>query len=62
LFFGTDVVPQGQHKTHRGVLLLAPIFNRHGWYWGAGFSGGSVDSMHFELAEETIRASERSHG
>jgi hypothetical protein len=56
LFFGRDVVPQGVRKTHRGVLKLVPIFNRHGWFWGAGFSGNSVDSMHFELAEETIRA------
>jgi len=56
LFFGTDAVPQSVHKTHRGCLQLAPFFNRHGWYWGAGFSGNSVDSMHFELAEETIRA------
>jgi D-alanyl-D-alanine carboxypeptidase len=55
LFFGTDAVPQGSTKTHRGCLQLAPFFNKHGWYWGAGFSGGSVDSMHFELAEETIR-------
>jgi D-alanyl-D-alanine carboxypeptidase len=57
LFFGTSgVIPQGSRKTHRGCLQLAPFFNHHGWYWGAGFSGGSVDSMHFELAEETIRA------
>jgi hypothetical protein len=55
LFFGSDAVPQGSAKTHRGCLQLAPFFNKHGWYWGAGFSGGSVDSMHFELAEETIR-------
>jgi hypothetical protein len=34
---------------------LFPFFNAHGWYWGAEFSGDSVDSMHFELAEETIR-------
>jgi hypothetical protein len=54
LFFGTKVVPQGVHLTHRGVLLLAPFFNRHGWYWGAEFSGDSVDSMHLELAQETI--------
>jgi len=54
IFFGTDVVPQGVRLAHRGNLLLAPYFNRHGWYWGAGFSGDSVDSMHFELAEETI--------
>jgi hypothetical protein len=55
LFFGTAAVPQGSHKTARGCLQLAPFFNKHGWYWGAGFSGSSVDSMHFELAEQTIR-------
>jgi hypothetical protein len=54
LFFGHDAVPQGSRKTHRGCLQLAPFFNKHGWYWGAGFSGNSVDSMHFELADETI--------
>jgi hypothetical protein len=56
LYFGTDVVPQGKPRTYRGCLQLAPFFNQHGWYWGAGFSGGSVDSMHFELSKETIRA------
>jgi hypothetical protein len=54
LFFGTKVVDQGVHLTHRGNFLLFPFFNRHGWYWGAEFSGDFVDSMHFELAEETI--------
>lgn len=54
LYFGADVVPQGMRLTHRGVLLLFPYFNRYGWYWGAEFPGDSVDSMHFELAEETI--------
>ncbi|SEE00411.1 D-alanyl-D-alanine carboxypeptidase [Rhizobiales bacterium GAS188] len=54
LFFGDAAVPQGVAKTHRGCQQLAPFFNKHGWYWGAGFSGGSVDSMHFELADETI--------
>ncbi len=55
LFFGAAAVPQKVHKTHRGCIQLAPFFNKHGWYWGAGFSGNSVDSMHFELAEETIK-------
>jgi len=54
LYFGEDVVPQATPRTHRGVLLLAPYFEKYGWYWGAEFSGDSVDSMHFELAEETI--------
>ncbi len=55
LRFGPRVVPQGKKLAHRGMLLLFPIFNRHGWYWGAEFSGDAVDSMHFELAEETVR-------
>lgn len=54
LFFGAHVVDQGRPVTHRGNLLLAPYFQKYGWYWGAEFSGDSVDSMHFELAEETI--------
>src|SRR5262249_48266022 len=28
-------------------------FNKFGWFWGAGFSR-TADSMHFEVAEETI--------
>lgn len=55
LFFGSGgVVDQSQPVTHRGNLILFPFFNKHGWYWGAEFSGSSVDSMHFELAEETV--------
>ena len=54
IFFGNKVVDQGVHLAHRGNLLLFPFFNRHGWYWGAEFSGDFVDSMHFELAEETV--------
>jgi len=57
LFYTSDAVPQGSPKTNRGNLLLAPFFNKHGWFWGAGFSGDAVDGMHFELAEQTIRAS-----
>lgn len=37
----------------RGTALIAPIFNRHGWYWGAGFP--VEDSMHFELSDQKIR-------
>jgi hypothetical protein len=55
IFFGKKgVVPQGKPLAHRGVLLLAPYLMSRGWYWGAEFSGSSVDTMHFELAEETI--------
>ena len=55
VYFGTGVAPQGQPFTQRGVSDLYYFFHQHGWYWGAGFSGSSVDSMHFELADETIR-------
>ncbi len=54
LYFGDSVVPQGVHKCHRGMLNLWQIFNRYEWYWGAGFSGDSVDSMHFELSNNAI--------
>jgi len=30
--------------------------NDHGWFWGVGFTGSPVDTMHFELADETIKA------
>jgi hypothetical protein len=56
LFFGTAAIAQGVPKTYLGILKLAPFFNKHGWYWGAGFSKKSVDSMHFELADQTITA------
>lgn len=59
LFFGSGVVPQGKHMTQRGFLEIYQTFNQHGWYWGAGFSGGSVDTMHFELADETVRAMDK---
>lgn len=39
--------------TQRGLALIAPIFNQHGWFWGAGFP--VEDSMHFELSEQKIR-------
>ncbi|MGC4064845.1 MAG: peptidoglycan-binding protein [Polyangiaceae bacterium] len=40
--------------TQLGLAQIAPIFNRHGWYWGAGF--GREDAMHFEVGDERIRA------
>ena len=36
-----------------GLVLLAEAFNDEGWYWGATY--GREDSMHFEVAEETLR-------
>ena len=36
----------GNNKVQYGLTLIAPIFNRFGWYWGAKF--GREDGMHFE--------------
>lgn len=36
----------GDGKVQYGLTLIAPVFNRHGWYWGAAF--GKEDGMHFE--------------
>ena len=36
-------------------MLLHPHFEKHGWYCGAGFSGKSIDSLHFEISEEFIK-------
>jgi len=37
---------RGDDLVQYGLTLIAPIFNRHGWYWGAGFT--TEDGMHFE--------------
>jgi hypothetical protein len=37
---------RGDNMTQYGLTLIAPIFNRFGWYWGASFP--TEDSMHFE--------------
>ena len=39
----------------RGIAILIPIFNKAGWYAGAGFSTAE-DDMHFEVATETLNA------
>ena len=40
-------------STQFGLVPLAEAFNDEGWYWGAAY--GREDSMHFEVAEETLR-------
>jgi hypothetical protein len=42
-------------KTLAGLAAIAPLFNQEGWFWGVGFKSFE-DGMHFEIAEETIRA------
>jgi hypothetical protein len=47
--------PRGDRgrKVQVGTARIAPIFNRHRWFWGAGFP--VEDSMHFELSDQKVR-------
>ncbi len=42
----------GDGKTQLGLTILSDFFQEEGWFWGASFS--REDSMHFEVAKETI--------
>lgn len=42
----------GNGKVQYGLALIAPIFNRNGWVWGAAFR--REDGMHFEVSKETL--------
>jgi hypothetical protein len=44
---------RGDRMVQRGLAEIAPVFNEHGWFWGAGF--GTEDAMHFEAGDELIR-------
>ncbi|WP_217438500.1 M15 family metallopeptidase [Fertoeibacter niger] len=37
----------------RGLVEIYPIFNRHGFYWGAAFP--REDSMHFEASDQLVQ-------
>jgi hypothetical protein len=56
LKIGGQLDTRGDNQVQYGLSLLAPIFNSHGWYWGAAFR--TEDAMHFEagraLAEEWL--------
>lgn len=42
----------GDDRVQFGLLQIAPIFNRHGWFWGAAFR--KEDGMHFEASQALI--------
>jgi hypothetical protein len=44
---------RGDGRVQVGLTRIAPIFNRHSWFWGAGFR--TEDAMHFEGSDELIR-------
>jgi len=43
---------RGNGQVQYGLALIAPIFNQHGWYWGAGFA--TEDGMHFEISQDLL--------
>ena len=44
---------RGDDLVQEGLTRIAPIFNKHGWFWGAGFR--TEDAMHFEAGDDLIR-------
>jgi Putative peptidoglycan binding domain/D-alanyl-D-alanine carboxypeptidase len=44
---------RGNGTVQFGLTLIAPIFNRHGWFWGATYP--TEDGMHFEVSEQKLR-------
>ena len=53
LVFDGEVDRRGDNKCQKWLLIVYPYFHTEGWYWGSEFK--TEDSMHFELAEETVR-------
>jgi peptidoglycan hydrolase-like protein with peptidoglycan-binding domain len=45
---------RGDNQVQWGLLQIAPIFNRHGWFWGAAYR--TEDAMHFEASQRLIEA------
>ena len=46
------LVPRKAHYANLGLQLLASVFNKHGWYWGATFS--TPDAHHFECGADLL--------
>ncbi len=44
----------GDDCTLSDLLRIYPYMHKAGLYWGAGFSGGREDSMHFEASQELL--------
>lgn len=49
------LVPWRSNYVIVGLAILAPYFNRHGWYWGAGYHH-SKDPHHFECGSTLIES------
>jgi hypothetical protein len=48
-----ELDPRGDNKVQFGLTLIAPLFNRHRWYWGATFP--TEDGMHFEVSQQLLK-------
>lgn len=44
---------RGDGQVQYGLSVIAPIFNQHGWYWGATFP--TEDAMHFEASRSLVQ-------
>lgn len=44
---------RGDGRVQAGLARVAPVFNRHGWFWGAGFR--TEDAMQFEAGDALVR-------
>lgn len=44
---------RGDNRVQFGLTLIAPIFNRHKWFWGATFP--TEDGMHFEISQQLLK-------
>jgi Putative peptidoglycan binding domain/D-alanyl-D-alanine carboxypeptidase len=53
LTIGGVLDPRGDNKVQFGLTLIAPIFNRHKWFWGATFP--TEDGMHFEISQQLFK-------
>jgi hypothetical protein len=53
LLIDAKLDPYNNGKTFYGLTLIAPIFNRYGWFWGGRFRT-SEDAMHFEVSKEKL--------
>jgi hypothetical protein len=45
---------RGDNRVQFGLTLIAPIFNRHDWYWGGSFN--KEDAMHFEGSRSLVES------
>lgn len=52
---GMDYSPETPEMIPNGFVILYAYFHAEGWFWAAGYAGGRVDAMHFEVADQTLR-------